>query len=77
MTANVTITLKKKKGVLAAPVAAVVREGGKKYVSLQGKDGKTTRREVKTGWKEGTYLEITSGLREGDVVVTSEGNGKK
>ncbi len=77
MTANVTITLKKKKGVLAIPSAAVKREGGKKFVSLVGKDGKTIRREVKTGWKEGNYLEVTSGLREGDVVVTSEGNGKK
>lgn len=77
MTANVTITLKKKKGVLAAPSAAVAREGGKKYVMLQAKDGKSTRREVKTGWKEGTYLEITSGLKEGDVVVTSGGNGEK
>ncbi len=77
MTANVTITLKKKKGVLAVLGAAVVREGGKKYVVLQGKDGKTTRREVKTGWKEGPYLEITSGLKEGDVVVISGGNGKK
>ena len=77
MTANVTITLKKKKGVLAVPAAAVVREGGKKYVTLQVKDGKPTRREVKTGWKEGTYLEITSGLREGDVVLISGGNGKK
>ncbi len=77
MTANVTITLKKKKGVLVVPAAAVVREGGKKYVALQGKDGKTTRREVKTGWKEGPYLEITSGLKEGDVVVISGGNGKK
>ena len=69
MTANVTITLQKKKGVLAVPGAAVTREGGRKYVMLQAKDGKTTRREVKTGWKEGTYLEITSGLKEGDVVV--------
>jgi RND family efflux transporter MFP subunit len=77
MTANVTITLKKKKGVLTVPGAAVVREGGKKYVTLQAKDGKTTRREVKTGWKEGTYLEITSGLKEGDVVLVSGGNGKK
>jgi macrolide-specific efflux system membrane fusion protein len=77
MTANVTITLKKKKGVLAVPGAAVAREGGKKFVMLQGKDGKTTRREVKTGWKEGSYLEITSGLKEGDVVVISGGNGKK
>jgi macrolide-specific efflux system membrane fusion protein len=77
MTANVTITLKKKTGVLAVPGAAVVREGGKKYVMLQAKDGKATRREVKTGWKEGTYLEITSGLKEGDVVLVSGGNGKK
>jgi len=77
MTANVTITLKKKKGVLAIPGAAVVREGGKKFVMLQAKDGKATRREVKTGWKEGTYLEITSGLREGDTVQISGGNGKK
>ncbi len=77
MTANVTVTLKKKKGVLAIPGAAVVREGGKKYVTLQSKDGKTTRKEVKTGWKEGTYLEITSGLKEGDVVLVSGGNGKK
>ncbi len=77
MTANVTITLKKKAGVLAIPGAAVVREGGKKYVMLQAKDGKATRREVKTGWKEGTYLEITSGLKEGDTVLVSGGNGKK
>jgi macrolide-specific efflux system membrane fusion protein len=77
MTANVTITLKKKMGVLVVPGAAVTREGGKKYVLVQAEDGQTTRREVKTGWKEGFYLEITSGLREGDVVVTSEGNGKK
>jgi macrolide-specific efflux system membrane fusion protein len=77
MTANVTITLKKKKGVLAVPGAAVAREGGKKYVMLQAQDGKTTRREVKTGWKEDSYLEITSGLKEGDVVVVNDGNGKK
>jgi len=77
MTANVTITLKKKKGVLAIPSAAITREGGKKYVMLQAKDGKTIRREVKTGWKEGSLLEITSGLKEGDVVLVSGGNGKK
>jgi RND family efflux transporter MFP subunit len=77
MTANVTITLKKKMGVLAVPGAAVVREGGRKYVMLQAKDGKATRREVKTGWKESAYIEITSGLKEGDVVLVNSGNGKK
>jgi len=44
---------------------------------LQTKDGKASRREVKTGWKEGSHLEITSGLKEGDVVLISGGNGKK
>lgn len=77
MTANVTITLNKKKGVLVVPGATIEREGGKKYVTLQARDGKTTRREVKTGWKEGAFLEITSGLREGDAVLISGGNGKK
>jgi RND family efflux transporter MFP subunit len=77
MTANVTITLKKKKGLLAVPGAAVVREGGRKYVLLQAKDGKATRREVKTGWKEGSYIEITTGLKEGDTVLISGGNGQK
>ena len=57
----------------AVPGAAVVREGGKKYVMLQDKDGKTARREVRTGWKEGANIEITSGLKEGDVVVMAEG----
>jgi RND family efflux transporter MFP subunit len=77
MTANVTITLKKKKDVLAVPGAAITREGGRKYVLLQSKEGKSARREVKTGWKEGTYIEITSGLKEGDVVLITGGNGKK
>lgn len=77
MTANVTITLKKKTGVLAVPNAAVKREGGKKYVQVLGQDGKTARREVKTGWKDGSYLEITSGVKAGDVVMMSEGNEKK
>jgi macrolide-specific efflux system membrane fusion protein len=72
MTANVTITLKKKTGVLAVPAAAVKREGGKKLVYVPGPDGKLAKREVKTGWKDGNYLEIISGLKEGETVVTSE-----
>jgi len=77
MTTNVTITLKKKKGVLAVPSAAVKREGGRKYVDMPDKDGKLTHREVKTGWKEGSYLEITSGLKEGEIVAVNDGETKK
>jgi macrolide-specific efflux system membrane fusion protein len=75
MTANVTITLKKKTGVLAVPSQAVRRDGGKKYVVILQQDGKQAKREVKTGWKDGNYLEISSGVKEGDVVMV-EGNGK-
>ena len=53
----------------SVPGTAVQREGGRKYVSLLDREGKAVRREVKTGWKEGTYLEITSGLKEGDEVL--------
>ncbi|HEY6010596.1 MAG TPA: efflux RND transporter periplasmic adaptor subunit [Nitrospirota bacterium] len=76
MTANVTITLKKKTGVLAVPAAAIRREGGKKFVLVAGPDNKNVKREVKTGWKEGASIEITSGLKEGEVVLIGEGNNK-
>jgi macrolide-specific efflux system membrane fusion protein len=77
MTANVTITLKKKAGVLAVPAAAVRREGGKKYVVVAAQDGAQTKREVKTGWKDGNYLEITSGVKEGETVIVGDGDLKK
>lgn len=77
MTANVTVTLKKKTGVLAVPSTAVRRDGGKKFLMVLAQDGTHARREVKTGWKDGAYLEITSGVKEGEVVIASEGDLKK
>lgn len=71
MTANVTIYLQKKSGVIAVPSSAVKREGGKKIVYIL-KDGKTVPREVRTGWKEGGFTEILSGLKEGEEVITGE-----
>ncbi len=72
MTANVSITLKKKTGVLAVPGAAIRREGGRKFVLVMAQGGAQEKREVRTGWKDGTYLEITSGLKEGETVVLGE-----
>jgi RND family efflux transporter MFP subunit len=77
MTANVTITLKKKTGVLTVPAAAVRREGGKKFVVVAAQDGTQAKREVKTGWKDGNYLEITSGVKEGDTVIVGDGELKQ
>jgi macrolide-specific efflux system membrane fusion protein len=73
MTANVTITLQKRTGAIAVPGAAVRREGGRKYVLVMA-DGRQEKREVRTGWKDGGYMEITSGLTAGETVVVGEGS---
>lgn len=74
MTASVTIFLDAKPGVLAIPAKAVKRERGKNvvYVRQDGPDGTPGRwapREVKVGWKDGTWIEVVSGLREGETIL--------
>jgi len=71
MTASVTIYLETRSDVLAVPTSAVIRERGNYYVTVL-KDGDQIRRLVKTGWRDGGYTEIKSGLKEGDYVVISE-----
>jgi HlyD family secretion protein len=76
MTANTTITVAKRDKVLAIPNQAVRREEGDRVVFVQEGD-RLARRSVKTGWKDKTYTEVLSGLREGDRVVVGElENGK-
>ena len=68
MTANVTIFLKQRKGVLAVPGRAVKRERGKNVVYVPTARGPEPR-PVGVGWKDGRWIEITRGLREGDTVL--------
>jgi len=68
MTASVTIFLDAKTGVLAIPAKAVKRERGKNVVYvIQG--GEPQPREVKVGWKDGTWIEVVSGLQEGETIL--------
>lgn len=71
MTASVTIIPETRSNVLAVPSQAVKREGGKTllYV-LTG--GVAEPREVKTGWKDGPWIEIASGVQEGQTVSLSD-----
>jgi multidrug efflux pump subunit AcrA (membrane-fusion protein) len=71
MTANTTITVAKRDKVLAIPNQAVRREEGDRVVFVQEGD-RLARRAVKTGWKDKSYTEVLSGLREGDQVVAGE-----
>jgi RND family efflux transporter MFP subunit len=68
MTANVTILLEARTGVLALPVQAVKRERGKNLVYVST-EGRVETREVKVGWKDGQWIEIAGGLVEGQTVL--------
>ncbi len=68
MTASVTIFLNKKTDVLAVPVKAVKREQGRNVVYVM-EHGQPQPREVKIGWKDGTWIEIRAGLEEGQTIL--------
>lgn len=70
MTASVTIFLATREEVLSVPAGAVKRERGKNIVYVQSETGPEPR-EVKVGWKDGQWIEIAAGLREGQVVLTA------
>jgi HlyD family secretion protein len=77
MTANLTITTAKKDGALLVPNTALLPKGAGHVVQVLNADGKTTREvEVQTGLTDGANTEITSGLNEGDQVVTIPGTTK-
>jgi macrolide-specific efflux system membrane fusion protein len=70
MTAQASITTEERLGVVAAPVTALVPTDGGFIVRVQGEDGVITNVDVEVGIRGGYYVEIVSGLSEGDRVVT-------
>lgn len=84
MNANVSIEVQSKTDVLTVPVEAITEKNGKKYVMVSEQTSKSTSAnkkasnnirpgklvEVKTGLKNKTLIEITSGLKENQVVMT-------
>ncbi len=71
MTANVTIYLEARKGVLTIPLSAIKRERGERFVTVLEGD-KPVPRKVKTGWTSNGLIEIVSGLQENETVIISE-----
>lgn len=66
MTAAVTIFLEARSGVLSIPAKAVKRYRGKTVVYVPGA---AEPREIKAGWKDGPWIEVVAGLREGETVL--------
>jgi multidrug efflux pump subunit AcrA (membrane-fusion protein) len=53
------------------PTTAVIHEGSSSYVFLETSPGKYDRHQVTTAALHGTTVVVTSGLKEGDRVVTT------
>ncbi len=71
LSASLDITLSGAENVLYAPVQSVVEEDGKSYVDLVAEDGTIVRTEVTTGIFNYDYIEIKSGLSEGDKILVT------
>lgn len=61
---------RERQNVLSIPVSALTEEQGIFYVYLRTDDHTYRKAEVKTGSNNGQRIEIISGLKAGDVVVT-------
>ena len=65
--ADIEIVLDRREGVLRIPTFAVIE--GKRVLAVV--NGKTVSRDIAIGLKNWEWTEVTSGLKEGDVVVTN------
>lgn len=74
MTAQASIDIEKKSDILLVPIEAVQDNDGKKFVILKSNQETTSQRqtitrEIKTGIHNEDFIEITDGLKAGDLVV--------
>ena len=67
---GVSFRSKRSHGALTVPLSAMA-DNEHKFVFVAKDDGTIERRSVHTGADDGSYIEILSGLTEGEIVVTS------
>ncbi len=71
MTADIIIESEKKENVLVIPKGTVKKINGKNIVQVF-KDGEVEEREIETGLEGDDFIEVISGLEEGEEVVVGE-----
>ena len=69
MSGDVTLIQKRVEDVLYVSNRAITFDNGASTVLVSSADGGQETREVETGFSNGTYVEIVSGLSEGDTVL--------
>lgn len=69
MNGSAVILTATRDNVVLLPISMIKEDANGEYVFIQAADGKSyTRLDITTGLSDGTNAEITSGLKEGDVV---------
>jgi HlyD family secretion protein/macrolide-specific efflux system membrane fusion protein len=81
MTADVRVHIETKPGVLTLPIEAILKEGGKSFVTrkLVAPDGKpkTEKGEVQLGARNDREVELTGGVKEGEQVLIKPGSSEQ
>jgi len=75
MNAEANVTTVSRQDVLVVPASAVQSMGGRKVVQVQNGDGGNEPVDVEVGASNGFFIEILSGLGEGDRVVVNSSGG--
>lgn len=69
MYAEISLTLSQSPDALSVPITSVADDGGRKEVWVVDSSSRLQKRQVQTGLETPDFIEVTSGLNEGDVVV--------
>ena len=69
MFSEVRLVVGSRAGAVAVPMTAVLNDNSKPYIFVPLNDT-AVRREVKTGISNGDYIQITSGLKAGDELIS-------
>ncbi|AIL32509.1 efflux RND transporter periplasmic adaptor subunit [Basilea psittacipulmonis] len=72
MTAQTTIIIAQAENALYVPTLTLKKSGNKTYVNVLTADNQVEKREVTTGIHDDMNTEITSGLNEGERVISSQ-----
>lgn len=69
MTGDITFVTGRSEETLYVHKRAVITENGKSYVKIREEDGSIIKKEITTGFSDGTYIQIVEGLSEGEIVL--------
>jgi HlyD family secretion protein len=76
MSAEVTLLQHRVSDALYVSIQAVTNTNGQATVLKKGADGAGVVTNVTTGFSDGRYVEIRSGLNEGDIVLAESAVGR-